>query len=131
MFLVRPLTYMNASGEAVAPLARFYQVEPTEILVIHDDLDMAAGKVRLRANGSSGGQNGIRSIIEKLGSQEFPRLKVGIGRPPGRMDPAAYVLQNFSAEEEELFTPLRDRLCDAISCWLFETIEVAMNKFNG
>ncbi len=92
---------------------------------------MASGKLRLRPNGSSGGQNGIRSIIERLGSQEFPRLKVGIGRPPGRMDPAAYVLQDFSAAEEELFTPLRARLCDAVECWLFEGIEAAMNKFNG
>ena len=131
VLLAKPLTYMNVSGEAVAPLARYYQVEPADILVVHDDLDMASGKLRLRKDGSSGGQNGIKSIIERLGSQEFARAKVGIGRPPGRMDPADYVLQNFSPAEEEIFGPLRDRVCDAAECWLFEGIEVAMNQFNG
>lgn len=131
VLLARPLTYMNASGEAVAPLARYYQVEPADLLVIHDDLDLASGKLRLRPNGSSGGQNGIKSIIDRLGTQEFARIKVGIGRPPGRMDPADYVLQNFSAEEETLFGPLRVRICEAVECWLGEGIEAAMNKFNG
>lgn len=131
VLLVKPLTYMNASGEAVAPLARFYRIDPAAILVIHDDLDLVAGKLRLRPNGSSGGQNGIRSIIDHLGSQEFARARVGIGRPPGRMDPADYVLQNFSADEEMIFTPLRARVVEAVLCWLFEGIEVAMNRFNG
>jgi peptidyl-tRNA hydrolase, PTH1 family len=131
VLLARPLTYMNASGEAVAPLARYYQVAPEDLLVIHDDLDLACGKLRLRKTGSSGGQNGIKSIIDRLGSQDFGRAKVGIGRPPGRMDPAAYVLQNFSAEEEELFGPLRVRVCEAIECWLKEGIDVAMNRYNG
>jgi len=131
VLLVKPLTYMNASGEAVGPLARFYRVEPQAILVIHDDLDLASGKLRLRAGGSSGGQNGIRSIIDHLGSQEFARAKVGIGRPPGRMDPADYVLQNFNVDEETLFTPLRERVVDAVLCWLFEGIEPAMNRFNA
>lgn len=131
VLLVKPLTYMNASGEAVAPLARFFKVEPASMLVIHDDLDLAAAKVRLRKSGSSGGQNGVQSIIERLGTQDFPRLKVGIGRPPGRMDPAAYVLQNFSEGEEVDFGPLRERVADAVECWLFEGIEAAMNRFNG
>jgi peptidyl-tRNA hydrolase, PTH1 family len=131
VLLAKPLTYMNGSGEAVGPLTRYFQVEPADLIVIHDDLDLASGKLRLRANGSSGGQNGIRSIIDRLGSQEFARVKVGIGRPPGRMDPAAYVLQNFSAEEEERFGPLRGRICDAVESWLFEGIEATMNKFNG
>jgi PTH1 family peptidyl-tRNA hydrolase len=131
VLLARPLTFMNASGEAVAPLARYYGVAAPDMIVIHDDLDLAAGKLRLRANGSSGGQNGIKSIIDRLGSAEFARVKVGIGRPPGRMDPADYVLQNFSAAEEELFAPLRARVCDAVECWLAEGIEAAMNRFNG
>lgn len=131
VLLVKPLTYMNSSGDAVAPLARYYQVDPEAMLVIHDDLDLAAGKLRLRKNGSSGGQNGIKSIIERLGSPDFARAKVGIGRPPGRMDPADYVLQNFSAQEEELFTPLRELVCDAVECWLTQGIEAAMNRFNG
>jgi PTH1 family peptidyl-tRNA hydrolase len=131
VLLVKPLTYMNASGEAVAPLARFFRVDPGAILVIHDDLDLASGKLRLRPNGSSGGQNGIRSLIDRLGSQEFARVKVGIGRPPGRMDPADYVLQNFSADEEIAFASLRQRVVEATLCWLFEGVEVAMNRFNG
>ncbi len=131
VLLARPLTFMNASGESVAPLARYYGVQPVDIIVIHDDLDLASGKLRMRANGSSGGQNGIKSIIERLGSPDFARVKVGIGRPPGRMDPADYVLQNFSVAEEEIFTPLRGRVADAVECWLAEGIEAAMNRYNG
>jgi PTH1 family peptidyl-tRNA hydrolase len=92
---------------------------------------MESGKLRLRRDGSSGGQNGVKSIAQHLGTQEFHRAKVGIGRPPGRMDPAAYVLQDFSAQEEEIFAPLREKVCDALECWLFDGIEAAMNKFNG
>ena len=131
VLLVKPLTFMNASGQAVGQLARYYNVAPVDMLVIHDDLDLESGKLRLRANGSSGGQNGIKSMIQHLGSEEFARARVGIGRPPGQMDPAAYVLQNFSALEEERFTPLRALICDAIECWLFEGIAAAMNKFNS
>lgn len=131
VLLAKPLTFMNASGDAVAPLARYYQVDPADLLVVHDDLDLTSGKLRLRAGGSSGGQNGIRSIIERLGTPDFARCKVGIGRPPGRMDPAAYVLQNFSDEEETRFGPLRVRICDAIEVWLTQGIESAMNQFNG
>ncbi len=131
VLLVKPLTYMNASGDAVAPLARYYQVDPEDLLVICDDLDMAAGKLRLRKSGSSGGQKGIKSLVARLGTEDFPRLKVGIDRPPGRMDPADYVLQDFSPAEEELFGPLRERIGDAVESWLFDGIEAAMNQFNG
>jgi PTH1 family peptidyl-tRNA hydrolase len=131
VILVKPMTYMNASGEAVGPLARYYHVEPEAIIVVHDDLDLEMGKLRLRRDGSSGGQNGIKSITQHLGTPEFHRAKVGIGRPPGRMDSAAYVLQDFSAADEELFGPLRAKVCDALECWLFEGIEAAMNRYNG
>lgn len=131
VLLVKPLTYMNNSGEAVGPLANYYQIEPKKIFVVHDDLDLESAKLRLRPSGSSGGQNGIKSIIRHLGTEEFPRARVGIGRPPGRMDPAAYVLQNFSPDEEEVFASLREKICDAIECWLFESIEAAMNRYNG
>ena len=131
VILAKPMTYMNESGAAVAPLAHFYKIEPSGLLVVHDDLDLEAGKLRLRARGSSGGQNGVQSIIDRLGSQEFARAKVGIGRPPGRMDPASYVLQDFTAAEEELFGPLREQVCDALEWWLFDGIDVAMNRFNG
>lgn len=131
VLLVKPLTFMNASGDAVAQLARFYKVEPDEIIVIHDDLDLACGKLRLRLGGSSGGQNGIKSIISRMGTDQFARAKVGIGRPPGQMKAAAFVLQNFTKEEEEIFEPLREKVCDALECWLFDGIELAMNRFNG
>jgi PTH1 family peptidyl-tRNA hydrolase len=130
VILVKPMTYMNASGEAVGPLARYYHVEPTDIIVVHDDLDLEMGRLRLRRDGSSGGQNGIKSIAQHLGTLEFHRAKVGIGRPSGRMDAAAYVLQDFSAPEEEIFVPLREKVCDALECWLFEGIEAAMNRYN-
>jgi PTH1 family peptidyl-tRNA hydrolase len=131
VIMVKPMTYMNASGESVGALARFYHVEPEEIIVIHDDLDLEMGKLRLRRNGSSGGQNGIKSIAQHLGTLDFHRAKIGIGRPPGRMDPAAYVLQDFSTQEEEIFVPLREKACDALESWLFEGIEAAMNRYNG
>ncbi len=131
VLLVKPLTFMNNSGQAVGQLARYYNVELADMLVIHDDLDMDAGKLRLRTNGSSGGQNGVKSMIQQLGSPEFARLKVGIGRPSGRLDPAAYVLQNFTTSEEELFAPLREKIADALECWLFDGSAVAMNRFNG
>lgn len=131
VLLVKPLTYMNASGQAVVALMRFYKVEVADLLVIHDDIDLAQGKLRLRLGGSSGGQNGIKSIIEQAGSADFARAKVGVGRPPGKMDPAAFVLQNFTAAEEEIFGPLREKVGDALRCWLFEGLTVAMNRFNG
>lgn len=131
VLLIKPLTFMNNSGEAVGPLARYYNIEPENLLVVVDDLDITSGQLRLRPNGSSGGQNGLKSIIRHLGTQEFPRLRIGIGRPPGRMNPADYVLQNFSASEEEIFGPLRETAADTIETWLFDGVEAAMNKFNG
>lgn len=131
VLLIKPLTFMNNSGEAVAPLVRYYDIDPADMLVIVDDLDLASGTIRLRPNGSSGGQNGLKSIIKLIGTQEFPRLRVGIGRPPGRMDPANYVLQNFSDSEEEVFGPLREKIADAVETWIFEGVEAAMNRYNG
>ncbi len=100
VILVKLQTWMNESGLAVAALARFYRLAPQAIFVLHDDLDLPLGTLRFRSEGSSGGHRGVQSIIERLGSSAFPRLRLGIGRPPGRMDPAAYVLQDFSQEEE-------------------------------
>ena len=98
--LAKPQTWMNESGKAVAPLAHFYKVAPERLLIIYDDLDIPLGTVRFRSDGSSGGHRGVQSTIQHLGTQAFPRLRLGIGRPPGRMDPAAYVLQSFSPAEE-------------------------------
>jgi PTH1 family peptidyl-tRNA hydrolase len=130
VLLVKPLTYMNASGQAVGALMRYYRVALEEMIVVHDDLDLASGRLRLRMGGGAGGQNGVKSLIQHLGSPDFARLRIGIGRPPGQMDPAAYVLQNFSADEEAIFGPLRLRVCDALTCWLFEGLEAAMNLYN-
>ena len=131
VMLVKPLTYMNLSGESVGQLMRYYDVNPEDLIVVHDDLDLDSGKLRLRSNGGSGGQNGIKSIIQHLGTPDFARARVGIGRPPGRMDPANYVLKNFTEDEESDFGPLRQTILDALECWMFEGIDAAMNRFNG
>jgi PTH1 family peptidyl-tRNA hydrolase len=128
--LAKPRTFMNESGRAVAPLARFYKVQSERLLVVYDDLDLPLGTVRLRPEGGSGGHKGMRSIIEHLGSQDFSRLRIGIGRPPGRMDPAAYVLQDFSADEEPLLEETLERAVAAIEVWLAEGVEAAMNRYN-
>jgi len=131
VILAQPQTFMNESGRAVAPLARFYQVEVERLLVVYDDLDLPLGTVRLRPAGGSGGHKGMRSIIEHLGGQGFPRLRIGIGRPPGQMDPAAYVLQDFSAEEKPLVEEVLERAVAAIETWSCEGIEVAMSQYNS
>lgn len=138
VLLVKPMTYMNVSGEAVGQLAAFYKIAPGCILVIHDDLDLPLGRLRLRANGSAGGQKGVASIIRALGSDAFGRLRVGISRPGGQnsgappaMDPADYVLQPFSAEQEKEMMLARVRAVDAIELWLSAGIDAAMNAYNA
>lgn len=128
--LALPQTFMNESGRAVAPLVQFYKVPLGRLLVVYDDLDLPSGTIRLRPEGGSGGHKGMRSIIQRLGSQEFPRLRIGIGRPPGQMDPADYVLQNFSAEEEPVIKEALERTVTAIETWLAEGIEEAMERYN-
>ncbi len=131
VILVKPMTFMNVVGPAVAAVARFYQVAPANMLVIYDDLDLPLGKIRLRPEGSSGGHNGVKSLIQHLGTQAFPRLRIGIGRPGGPMDPADYVLQDFSPEQEEVMVQARDRAVKAIERWLEAGIVEAMNEFNS
>lgn len=128
--LALPQTYMNESGRSVAPLARFYHVASERLLVVYDDLDLPVGAVRLRPEGGDGGHKGMRSVIQHLGSQAFPRLRIGIGRPPGHTDPADYVLQDFSAEEERAIEEALARAVAAIEVWLTEGIEEAMARFN-
>jgi PTH1 family peptidyl-tRNA hydrolase len=128
--LLKPQTFMNETGQCVAPVARFYKVPPGRLLVIYDDLDLASGSVRLRAEGGSGGHKGMRSIIAQLGGQGFPRVRVGIGRPPGRMDPADYVLQDFDEHERRVMDEVYDWVVRAVECWLTDGIEIAMTKFN-
>lgn len=128
--LAKPQTYMNLVGQSVAALARFYKVAAADILVVVDDLDLPLGKVRLRAMGGSAGHNGMKSILQHLGTDQFPRLRIGIDRPPGAMDPADYVLQNFSPAQEEIMADARSQAVAACECWLADGIVVAMNKFN-
>jgi PTH1 family peptidyl-tRNA hydrolase len=128
--LAKPQTFMNESGRAIVPLTRFYKVQLECLLVVYDDLDLPLGTVRLRPEGGSGGHKGMRSIIEHLGSRDFPRLRIGIGRPPGRMDPAAYVLQDFSADEGPLLEETLERAVAALETWLRQGVEMAMDRYN-
>jgi len=128
--LAKPRTYMNKSGGPVAALARFYRVPMDRLLVVYDDLDLPPGTTRLRPSGGSGGHRGMRSIINQLSSREFARLRVGIGRPPGRMDPADYVLQDFSQDEEILLERTLKQTTAAIEAWLTEGVDEAMARYN-
>jgi PTH1 family peptidyl-tRNA hydrolase len=130
VILLKPQAFMNESGKSVASISRFYRVPLDRVLVIYDELDLPIGSLRLRPKGGSGGHKGMRSIIEQLASQDFARLRVGIGRPPGRMDPADYVLQNFDADELPVIDTVRDAARRAAECWLTEGVDNAMNLFN-
>ena len=130
VIVAKPQTYMNDSGRAVGALLRFYKIPVAQLLVIFDDLDLPFGVIRLRADGGAGGHNGMRSIIQHLGGDQFARLRVGIGRPPGRMDPAAFVLQDFSRDETAELDALLDRAAQAIDTFLTAGITASMNQFN-
>jgi len=118
VILAKPQTWMNESGKAVVPLSHFYKIDPARILVVYDDLDIPLGDLRYRPEGSSGGHKGVQSIMQLLGAQALPRLRVGIGRPPGQMDPAAYVLQDFSAAETHVVWEVQRLACNLIAAWL-------------
>jgi len=131
ILLAKPQTFMNLSGQAVAPLLKFYKVPLENLLVAHDDLDIPFGTLRIRPGGGPGGQKGVGSIIQLLGTQQFPRLRLGIGRPPGQMDAAAYVLQDFGAGDEEVLKMVLDRAADAAVMFVEKGLNPAMNLFNG
>jgi PTH1 family peptidyl-tRNA hydrolase len=128
--LVKPRTYMNLSGQAVSRVCRELVVAPERLLIVYDDLDLPLGRLRLRPEGGSGGHKGMRSIIHALGTQSFARLRVGIGRPPGRMDPAEYVLRPFEEEEQPLVAEAVERAVAAVEYWLAEDVVAAMDRFN-
>lgn len=130
VLLLKPQTYMNASGSAVGKLAAFYRVPRTQVMVVYDDLDLPLGKLRLRANGSSGGHHGMESIINTLGGSDIPRLRVGIGRPDPKQD-VGHVLGNFSEEEQSVLDDVLDRAEQALRVWVTDGIVRAMNLFNG
>lgn len=131
IILAKPQTFMNLSGQSVSGLARFYKVPVENLLVIHDDLDLSLGTLRIRPGGGAGGQKGVQSIIDQLGTPDFARIRFGIGRPPGRMDPKDYVLENFLPKERELaeFTILTAR--DAVISFIDAGLDITMNKYNG
>ena len=131
LILAKPQTYMNLSGHSVQGLANFYKLPLENLLVAHDDLDLPFGTIRMRPGGGPGGQKGVASAIERLGTKDFARLRLGIGRPPGRMDAAAYVLQDFSRDETKELSTLLDRAADAALTFVMEGLDKAMNKFNG
>ena len=129
--LVKPLTFMNESGRAVAPLLRFYKIPLSNLLVIHDDLDLPLGTLRLRPSGGTSGQRGMASIITQLGTQDFPRMRLGIGRPPGQMDPVDYVLKDFLPSEKELMKIVLQTAVEASQTFINEGLTKTMNKYNG
>jgi PTH1 family peptidyl-tRNA hydrolase len=131
ILLAKPQTYMNLSGKSIQELARFYKLPLEWLLVAHDDLDLPLGTIRLRPGGGPGGQKGVASTIELLGTSDFARLRIGIGRPPGRMDPADYVLQDFGAPQLDELSEVLDRAVQSAIVFVMEGIEAAMTKFNG
>jgi PTH1 family peptidyl-tRNA hydrolase len=132
ILFAEPQTFMNASGESVSALVNFYRVPVSRLLVVADDADLPLGEIRLRAKGSSGGHHGLESIEQHIGSREFARLKVGIGRTKdGRREITNYVLGKFSADEKKLLEKVLQRAADQSECWVADGIEKAMNRFNG
>ena len=132
LFLLKPLTYMNLSGKSVLQLSAYFHVPPQRIIVLFDDISLEPGRLRIRADGSAGGHNGIKSIIAELGSQEFPRVKIGVGAKKNeQQDLADWVLSAFSATEEKALVSALDRAADAALCIIDKGIPEAANRYNG
>ncbi len=132
VLVMKPITYMNLSGEAVRPAADFYKIPPDHVLVVSDDTALAVGRLRVRAKGSAGGHNGLKSIIQHLGTDQFPRLRVGVGeKPHPDYDLADWVLGKFVGEDKKAIDAAVKRAADAIECVLAEGIDRGMGKFNG
>lgn len=132
VLLMKPVTYMNLSGEAVRPAADFYKIPPEHIIVISDDTALDVGKLRIRKSGSAGGHNGLKSIIQHLGTDQFPRIRVGVGKKPHPdYDLADWVLGKFQGEDQKGIAAAVERCADAVECYIKEGPDRAMNKFNG
>ncbi len=131
LVLAKPQTFMNLSGEAVSGLSRFYKIPTDRILLVHDDIDLPFGTLRLRPSGGSAGQKGVQSIIEKLGTQDFPRLRIGIGRPPGQKQGANYVLEDFAKSEKDELDIVLKQAMEAVIVFIHQGLDQAMNQYNG
>jgi PTH1 family peptidyl-tRNA hydrolase len=131
IILAKPQTYMNLSGQAVGGLLHYYKIPVENLLVAYDEVDLPLGVLRLRPTGGSAGQKGMKSIIQQLGTQDIARLRIGIGRPPGRMDASDYVLQDFSRDQAAVLPALLERAADAALAFATQGIEAAMNQYNG
>ncbi len=130
VFLVKPLTYMNNSGEALGPMLSYYKIDADELVVVHDDMDIPAGTVRIRKKGGSGGHNGIKSILAHVGSEDFARVRIGIGRPPAGWTVINHVLAPFASEDAPKIHTAIDYLLPAVECIVTDGVDFAMNKYN-
>lgn len=130
VILAKPQTFMNLSGNSISSLLKFYKIDFPQLLLIHDDVDVPFGQIRMRPGGGSAGQKGVESTITQLGSKAFPRLRMGIGQPPGRMDSADYVLQSFDKADENELPEFIERASSAVKCFLTDGLDTAMNRFN-
>ena len=131
VILMKPLSYMNLSGGPIRDMANYFKIDPeTELIVIYDDIDTEPGQLRVRKKGSAGGHNGIKSIIQQLGTQNFMRVRVGVGAKPKDWDLADYVLGRFDRDDRQLVEDAQDRACEAVEMILADSVDVAMNKFN-
>jgi PTH1 family peptidyl-tRNA hydrolase len=131
VILAKPLTYMNLSGGPAAALAQFYKVPIGQVIAVHDELDLGYGQVKAKLGGGEGGHNGLRSMSKSLGGKEYARVRFGVGRPPGRQDPADYVLSDFSAVERKELEFLVDRAADVVEAIVTQGVEAAQNAYNG
>lgn len=131
VLLVKPLTYMNLSGECIAPLANYYKIPAENVIVCYDDIDLDTGRIRVRQKGSAGGHNGIKSIIACLGTQAFPRVKVGVGAKPDKMDLAVHVLSKFSQTDAVQMQEAYEEAADAVCAIIESGAEQAMNRYNA
>ncbi len=131
VMLLKPQTFMNLSGESVKSAVDFYQIGTDELIVVYDDVSLSPGQLRIRRAGSAGGHNGIKNIIAQLGTQEFPRVKVGVGEKPERMDLADYVLSHFSKGEWEMMEEAFKEAADAVEVMIADGVDAAMNRFNA
>ena len=132
LFLLKPQTYMNLSGKSVLQLSAYYNIPPSRIIILFDDISLVPGRLRIRADGSAGGHNGIKSLIQELGSQDFPRVKIGVGaKPQAEQDLADWVLSAFSAQEEKALSFALENAADAALAIIDEGVPAAANRYNG